>query len=232
MKKLIIGIIASPEMDQDGYEFNKVGKPYIDVILNLNCIPLVIPPLANVDYNKEEIPPLSINDVNMYQEMVDMCDGLIIPGGNKIYNYFEYVAKYSLKKDIPILGICMGMQLLALIDNNEYCLKKNDTNINHHQMHIDYAHKINVLKDTKLYNIISSEIIDVNSCHNYYVDKLNEFIASAYSQDGIIEAIEHPDKKFVLGVQWHPEKMYSYDINAKKIFASFLLACEKEKISI
>ena len=71
-------------------------------------------------------------------------------------------------------------------------------------------------------SIITEVTILVNSKHRYHVTETNKFKVSAYSEDGLIEAIEMPNKKFVLGVQWHPEKMYYYDENADKIFKRFV----------
>ena len=50
--------------------------------------------------------------------MVDLCDGIIIPGGYRIYEFYKYITEYAIKKDIPVLGICLGMQTLSRIDNN------------------------------------------------------------------------------------------------------------------
>ena len=78
------------------------------------------------------------------------------------------------------------------------------------------------MKNTLLSKIINQDIIDVNSQHRYHITKVNNFKVSAYSEDGLIEAIELPNKKFVMGVQWHPEKMIKYDEYANKIFEKFI----------
>ena len=121
----------------------------------------------------------------------------------------------------------MGMQLMANIDNKENCIVANETEINHRQSNTNYVHKVKIKKNTLLNSIIKKNKINVNSCHNYHVSKVNKFIISSYSEDGIIESIELPEKKFVLGVQWHPEKMTSYDLEANKIIDSFIDACNK-----
>jgi putative glutamine amidotransferase len=65
----------------------------------------------------------------------------------------------------------------------------------------------------------------------YHVTYINNFIVSAYSPDGLIEAIELPDKDFVLGVQWHPEKMVKYDVYANKIIDGFIEKCKNKELS-
>ena len=123
---------------------------------------------------------------------------------------------------MPVLGICKGMQLLASIDNGKECNQLINTSIEHRQKGKRYVHRLHIIDETLLSSIITEENILVNSKHRYHVTKTNKFKVSAYSEDGLIEAIEMPNKKFVLGVQWHPEKMYYYDENADKIFKRFV----------
>ena len=59
------------------------------------------------------------------------------------------------------------------------------------------------------------------------MEKLSKFEVSAYSEDGIIEAVELKDRLFVMGLQWHPESIYDHDNNSKKIFSNFIDNCKK-----
>ena len=233
----VIGILATPAINDNGYIVTAIIDAYRKAIVSHGCIPLLITPLKDIDYldlKDEEIPELTIMEKNMYLKLLNMCDGLIIPGGGRIYNYIYYVIEEALKKDMPILGTCMGMQALAIIDNNyTKCISKNETDINHCMRNTKYVHKITIEKNTKLYDIIGKQEVEVNSCHNYHIDKVNNFIISSYSEDGIIESIELPNKKFVVGVQWHPEKMYDYDLDQDKLIMAFVEACySKEYISL
>lgn len=233
----IIGIIASPSIDSGDNKITFIVDNYRKAIVSKGCIPLIIPPLANIDYTDlkyEEVPELTLMEKNMYLKYLNMCDGLLIPGGNHIYNYIFYVVSEAIKKDIPILGTCMGMQVLAIVDSNyEKCLFKNETNIEHCMKGSKYVHKVKINKDSKLYSIIGEEEIEVNSNHNYHIDNLHNFIITSYAPDGIIESIELPNKKFVIGVQWHPEKMFEYDKYQDKLINAFVEACYlKEKVSL
>lgn len=224
----VIGILGIPSVDDENDSVIALYKSYKDAIVKRGCIPFLINPVSDIDYlnrKREDIPPLSEEEKIFYQDMVDMCDGIILQGGYRIYNYFEYIVSYAIEKDIPILGICMGMQLLARLDNVENCIEINNTNVNHEVKGQQYAHMVNILKDSLLYSIFNKDVISVNSKHNYHVSKVNIYKISAYSEDGLIEAIEYPGKKFIIGVQWHPEKMIEYDALANKLFDYFISKC-------
>ena len=161
-----------------------------------------------------------------------MCDGLLLPGGYKWYEFDEFIYNYALEKNMPILGICAGMQMMCMIDQNKNNICKdttvrNDTTINHHQRDKKYVHNVSIIDNTILSKIIDEKEIKVNSKHNYHVSSTTNLKVSAYSEDGLIEAVEYDDKDFVIGVQWHPETMLDYDENANKILDEFINKCRK-----
>ena len=82
-------------------------------------------------------------------------------------------------------------------------------------------HHVIIDEDSKLYSIIGEKKIWVNSRHSYHAPKLNDIFVCARSSDGLIEGVEVKDKKFIVGVQWHPESNLDADINSKKIFKAF-----------
>ena len=224
MKKIIIGIIGNPQIDSEGYPLTAIYNEYKNVLVDNDVIPFMICPLSNIDYYNT-IQGLETDitkkEKELYREMVDMCDGLLIQGAYKLYNFDEYIVRYALSKDMPILGICAGMQLLASIDNDKDSLVFIDTK-NHNIINKDYVHDIIIKEKTLLHSIVNTDRLKVNSRHKYKIDKVNKFIVSARSEDGIIEAIELLDKLFVLGVQWHPEKLYYKDESSKLIIKYFI----------
>lgn len=232
--KPIIGIVSRPNTS---IMFNRpvmsVLEGYRMSVAKCGGIPIAILPTQNFCY--EEISPkyaskLSLEEQEDIKRQIDMCNGIIMPGGNRMYDYDFFILKYALEKDIPILGTCMGMQLMACNSMNSedrtQILKKIDSNIIHNQMNVKYVHKVKLEKDSKLFNIIGEEIIDVNSRHKFVASQVGNLTISAVSEDGFIEGVEYPNKKFAIGVQWHPEDMVQYDKKEEKLMQAFIKVCE------
>ena len=130
--------------------------------------------------------------------------------GYTIYDYDKYICRYAIENDIPLLGICLGMQIMA----NSIELNK----VNHNNI----THKINTIGTSIISKIVGN--CYVNSRHNFHVTDIGNYKVSAYSEDGIIEAIEYPSKKFNVGVQWHPEDMIDFDVKQFNLFKEFIKA--------
>lgn len=191
--------------------------------------PIMILPSQNVNYD-EVNPKLTEEEIEDLKQQIDLCDGIIMPGTTKLYYYDQVIYEYAFSKDIPILGICGGMQLIAINDRAEIedkVLYNINSNIKHNQPDVDNVHKVTINEDSILYNIMSKSEICVNSRHNQAVNHVNKLKVSAISEDGLIEGIEYSDKKFVIGVQWHPENLSNKDIAENNIFKKFIEACYK-----
>ena len=98
-----------------------------------------------------------------------------------------------------------------------------DKYIDNHKDKKDYSHYVNIKKNTLLYKIIGKTKIQVNSAHKECLE-YTDLTVSAYSN--CIEAIEDTNKKFFIGLQWHPEKMIEYDKLERKIFDYFFKLCK------
>ena len=68
----------------------------------------------------------------------------------------------------------------------------------------------------------------VNSYHRFHALENDNVVVNAYSEDGLIEGVEISNKKFILGVQWHPEISYKFDDNSKKILDYFMEVCSND----
>jgi len=193
-----IGVIGR---NNDKITYN---KEIIDVIYNYNCIPICISLRFLDDYEKE---------FTLIKPLLDMCDGFILQGGSEFYNIDILIVKYLHNNDIPTLGICLGMQTMACAFNGIL------NNIDEHNSNEKYVHNIIINKKSKLYKIINKDEISVNSRHNEYVYN-TDLEKSSYSN--ILESIEDSNKKFFIGVQWHPESLM--DKNSILLFNSFFFS--------
>lgn len=233
--KPMIGVIGRPDMASDDDKVICIWEGTRRAIVKKGGIPFLILPNQDVEYESlrpKDTPKLTEEEKNELKRLVDMCDGLLLPGGYKWYEFDEFIYNYALEKNMPILGICAGMQMMCKIDQNKNNICKdttvrNDTAIDHHQRVKKYVHNVSIIDHTILSKIIGEKEIKVNSKHNYHVSSTTNLKVSAYSEDGLIEAVEYDDKDFVIGVQWHPETMLDYDENANKILDEFINKCRK-----
>lgn len=189
-----------------------------------------ITPVQDVDYintKGNEFKELTLEEKRLINKNLDQCDGLFLPGGIKFTPYDRYMLECAIEKEIPTLGICLSMQMMSCY-NEEVYLEKNETNINHNQKDdLELTHKVKINHNSNLYEIVGKEEMDVNSFHNFHVTENGIYKAVAYSEDGLIEALEFPYSTFNIGLQWHPEISYDFDENSRKIIDYFIKESKK-----
>ena len=133
-------------------------------------------------------------------------------------------AEFSLIKyvidetELPVLGICRGIQSINAVMGGDLIVDLPEEGYLIHGMANIYprteeAHDVRIEKDSKLFGILGKEELGVNSYHHQAVRRIAPgFRATAYSiPDGVIEAMETPGDRFVVGVQWHPEEMIRHE---------------------
>ena len=188
---------------------------YADAVLAAGGLPIVLP------YSEDETAP---------KEAVELCDGLVITGGAfdippELYGakagdrlgpmkrgrtaYEQRVLRAALESGLPVLGICGGMQLLAVELGGSLYQDIGDEieGAFDHEQKLDPrepGHPVQILAGTSLEAILGAREILVNSTHHQAVRDPGRARVCAVSPDRVIEAIELPDR-FALGVQWHPE---------------------------
>lgn len=133
----------------------------------------------------------------------------------------------AMDRNMPVLGICGGQQLLAVALGGTLHQHIPDAIPNalaHEQKtsHYEPAHKVEILAGTKLFNIVGP-VMQVNTSHHQAVKSSGRGVVNAIAPDGVIEGIEDPTLKFCIGVQWHPE--YLVDAGDKALYQALLAAC-------
>ena len=185
---------------------------YYKQVIAAGGIPILIPPVADKD--------VIVNTLNH-------IDGLLLTGGgdyNPLWAGQEpqkglqginaerdlpelLITRLAYNRQIPMLGICRGIQTLAMVLGGEV-VQDIAASLKHSQ-EADRSlptHSIKITPDSSLYNIYGKEKIYVNSFHHQAVgDAGSRFRVIALSEDGIVEAIESTEYKPIMGVQWHPE---------------------------
>ncbi len=227
----LIAVIPSFN-ERDG--FYTLSAAYTKAIASLNAIPVIIP------YDCD------------FKLIAENADGILLTGGGDPHpslwgetpkkglgdvckardSYEKEMILTAFKKDIPLLGICRGAQMIAVALGGTFfqdiktALPGADEHMQSAPRHCP-THGILLNFSSLLYTICEKHYNRVNSFHHQAIDKLPPaFTVSAVSEDGICEAIECPLKSFFIGVQWHPEAMLN-DETQKKLFSAFIKAAEK-----
>ncbi|WP_191082627.1 gamma-glutamyl-gamma-aminobutyrate hydrolase family protein [Roseococcus microcysteis] len=143
---------------------------------------------------------------------------------------FELAAtRAALARDMPVLGICGGQQLLAVALGatlHQHIPDEAPSDIAHEQPNprTEPGHEVEVAPGTLLARITGRARMAVNSAHHQAVRSVGEgLVVNARAPDGLIEGIEAPAHRFALGVQWHPE--YAVDPADPLILKAFVEAC-------
>lgn len=219
----IIGVVARPYITDNNRQVLCILENVRRKIIKFGGIPHIILPTQDMVYINNKETPLTDVDKEILDTQLDMCDGLLMPGGDMIYFYDRYLAQRANEKDMPLLGICMGMQTMCNYNN-----ENRNVRVEGHKDHeAEYVHEVTIDKNSKLYSIVQEETFKVNSLHGYQVPNGGDYTICGYCDGTIIEAIEKKDKLFNIGVQWHPEK--TDDAPSNRIFEAFIDATKTYK---
>jgi putative glutamine amidotransferase len=234
--KPIIGITAAYDFDKG---ISTLKEDYYEAIIHCGAVPILIP---------------VTDEKCIWAEYLDMCDGLILSGGPDIdATYFGswnmpyaheispirdsmeiFLAQRAIAIDKPILGICRGIQVINIaaggsIFQDIYAENNTEEKLMQHSQRAPrwfQIHNVNITTETCLHSIFERKSLKVNSFHHQAVSEVAPgFIVNAYTDDGIIEAISMENKKFILGVQWHPENLWRKDTTHLKLFERLVSVC-------
>ena len=229
MKKPIIGIVNKPveKHEMDFWNRMDICDEFRYLVLQSGGIPIsLLSPEITFNFNQNDISDptvLSAEELDDIDTMVKLCDGVILQGGLASCNYEIEIAKKCIEYDIPVIGICAGFNNILRALGTDVIEDKTNS---HNFYKMDYRHNITINKDSMLYKFINKDVLNVNSIHSMIapVQNVKDFARiTSFSDDGLVESFEVENKKFVMGIKWHPELMLDEDcIN---IFKNFVNAC-------
>lgn len=217
---------------------HRLGDSYVKAVMRAGGIPVLLP---------------NSTDLSCVEEIAAGLDGFLLSGGGDVdpalfgerataqlgavtprRDDFELaLARYVMQKtDKPVLGICRGIQVMNVaMGGTLYIDLPSDGKLCHSLTMYPRnvrAHDVKVVPETRMEEIMAGSVGRVNSFHHQAIrDVADCFMISAISaEDGVIEAVEQPGERFVVGVQWHPEELTEFP-EAQKLFCRFVDAAEK-----
>lgn len=195
------------------------GRFYSDAVHRAGGLPLVIPPT---------------DDRDIIHATIDRCDGVVLLGGgdvspssygqterarlfgvNEFIDRFEIAAvRRAIARDIPVLAICRGHQVLNVALGGTL-IQHLDTTDDHR----DTMHDVQLVPGSKVALAMGTHEPLVHSFHHQAIDTLGDrlTVVGTY-RDGTIEAVEHTAASWVVGVQWHPEDTAENDAAHQGLF--------------
>jgi putative glutamine amidotransferase len=220
----------------------RVRCDYYEAILNAGGVPVLIPPMPDEDLDQvlSTLGGLMLiggldYSPKLYGE--DPCQAVELTHHRREQFDLQLVRRAFQGRDIPLPGICAGCQVLnislggSLIQ--DITSEMPDSDVHHKKPDPSYngvhKHHIELEEGTRLSGIYKLKTLDVPSAHHQAVKTLGRGLkASAKAVDGIIEAFEAPERRFTVGVQWHPERDFSGN---QALFKEFVLQASKMTVS-
>jgi len=230
-----IGIVSDINVLNNCYNLNSCD---VNAIIEAGGVPIIIP-----------------YDLDSIDDYLSIVNGIYFAGGGDVnpiilnedpHKNIGYICperdlfelelyKRAFLKKIPMIGICRGAQIINIAAGGTIFQDLNtqvDNHICHKQLSptplSSYFHTVSLEQGTILHSIYESPSIYTNSYHHQSIKSpATDFIVSASTSDGVIEAIEYTGDFFILGIQWHPEVLNSVHKEALLIYKRFINECKK-----
>ncbi len=241
MTRPLVGI--TPYLDHEG-RIHRPGyylyQSYTDILVQYGMTPVVLPIHTSGE------------TARVIEESLQHLDGVILSGGPDIdaslYGeaplepgdieramYERQLFRRAVQQDIPVLGICLGLQTINVVCGGTLHQHIPDafpgSAIDHDVDGTGSQHPVDILDGTHFRRVIGQPRIEVNSYHHQAIKDLGAGLRiAATSPDGVAEVIEweNPARHFMLAVQWHPERQPDSD-TSRRLFGAFGTACRERK---
>ena len=223
--------------DGDEPGLHAVREDYVRSVEQAGAVPVVLPPVR-----PEDVPAL-----------LDRLDGVLLSGGvdvdpalygqerhpklgrvNRRRDDFELaLTREALRRDQPVFAICRGHQVLNVASGGTLVqdipsLIAGAVEHDGRGPRCRRSHRVEVTASSRLREILGEDAVSVNSLHHQAVDRIGEgLVMSARSEDGVVEGLEMPGRRFVLAVQWHPESFWNRSDSFQSLFDAHAEACRR-----
>jgi putative glutamine amidotransferase len=215
-----------------------INQSYVRALVAAGCAPVLIP---------------IFDDDERLRAIYDRLDGIVLPGGADVapqeygeepigdLNVVEAprdrteltLARWAFADDMPMLGICRGQQVLnvALGGSLWQDLRRQGvTSVEHSdadgRARTALMHRVRLDPDSRLAQLIDETNIEVNSLHHQAIKTVApQLRVTGTSEDGVIEALESDDRRFLIAVQWHPEEIDTLPW-VQRLFSGFARAAQ------
>lgn len=230
--KPLIGIVAK-YLKKDsyyGWSWMRVSNSLRGAIIkNGGAVVAILPQTQNLNFqavDEHDETIMSEEEKEAFTRFLDACDGIILQGGLNSAYYEEFTAKYCYEHDIPLLGICAGYNTIIRALGGTTI--KLDTD-KHEKPLEKYSHGLKITDENSLYfSIVKEKEFLINSIHQYVGDVIpTNLSVVARSDDGQVEVVEAKNKKFYMGIKYHPELLCDFDEKQNEIFKAYINACKK-----
>jgi putative glutamine amidotransferase len=230
----LVGVTMGPDHRRPETHFS-LRHDYVRAVEAAGGLPVALAPGATEDA----------------AEVMSRVDGLVLSGGGDLdpahygeeahetvtdvtpdRDAFELaLVREALLRDQPILAICRGLQTLniatggTLIQDIASSVEGADDH-DPERERWELTHEVRLLPGSRLRQVLGEDRVRVNSFHHQAVKSLGRgLVASAWSVgDGVVEGVEAPESRFVLGVQWHPESFWNKTPGFQPLFEAFVAA--------
>jgi putative glutamine amidotransferase len=222
--------------DGDEPGVHAMREDYVRSVEQAGAVPVVLPPVSPAD-----IPAL-----------LDRLDGVLLSGGvdvdpllygqaphpklgrvNRRRDDFELaLTRAALHRDVPILAICRGLQVLNVATGGT--LVQDVPSLIGGAVEHDgsgprwrRAHRVEVTPPSRLREILGQDALSVNSIHHQAVERIGDglVVSARCPEDGVVEGLEMPGRRFVVSVQWHPESFWNRSDSFQMLFDAHAEAC-------
>ena len=233
-----IGITSWHHRD-DEERWEAVLDAYTRAVLEAGGLPVIL--------------PIALAEPALVKEYLEVIDGLIMTGGADIHPSFYgqivlercgeideerdgfevELIHVARDRDLPLLGICRGLQVLnvalggSLYQDLSYRQGTDPAHMSPRERRGDPAHPIAIVAGSRLADILGARELPVTSTHHQIIrDLAPELAVSAVAPDGVIEGLEGPGR-FLLAVQWHPERMAARHPEQLALFRALVEQAER-----